>query len=100
MLKVLVGAVLFGWVLVGTPADPDAGKLTPAKLDGGYTIVSGEEDGKAVPESDIKGSVVKFAGNRITGTNKDKKDFFAAAYTLDASKSPAVIRMTSTVPKT
>jgi uncharacterized protein (TIGR03067 family) len=84
-------------VVTSAVADDKAGKGT--KLDGGYTIVSGEENGKALPADHIKGSVVMFAGNRITGTDKDKKEFFAATYTLDATKTPHVIRMKSTSPK-
>jgi uncharacterized protein (TIGR03067 family) len=66
---------------------------------GAYTIVSGEKDGKPIPEERIKGSVVVFSGDKIVGTDKDKKEFFAATYTLDATKTPHVIRMKSTSPK-
>ena len=70
-----------------------------AKLDGGYTLVSGERDGKAIPEERIKGAVVKFTGDRIVGTDKDKKEFFSSTYTIDKSKSPWAIKMKSTTPK-
>ena len=70
-----------------------------AKLDGGYTLVSGERDGKAIPEERIKGSIVKFTGDRIVGTDKDRKEFFVSTYTIDKSKTPWTIKMKSTTPK-
>ena len=73
-------------------------KTNKANLEGTYTIVSGEKDGKAVPKEEIDGSVVVFTGTTIMGTDKDKKEFFSATYTLDTSKKPAVINMTSKLP--
>jgi len=82
------------------PEDKNAtGKPPPAPLAGGYTVVSGEKDGQVIPPERIRGSVVRFTENRITGTDKDKKEFFAATYTLDTSKKPWVIAMKSTSPK-
>jgi uncharacterized protein (TIGR03067 family) len=97
MSKLLFSAALVATALAGAAAVGDD-KAAP-KLDGGYTLVSGEKDGKAIPEERIRGSVVKFAGNTITGTDKDKKEFFAATFTLDTTKTPHVIRMKSTSPK-
>lgn len=70
-----------------------------APLEGGYTIVSGEKAGKAIPEAEIKGAIVKFTGDKILGTDKDKKEFFSATFTLDTSKTPWPIEMTSKNPK-
>lgn len=80
------------------PEKGDEKKATAA-LEGGYTIVSGEKAGKAIPEAEIKGSIVRFTGDKILGTDKDKKEFFSATYTLDTSKAPWVINMTSKEPK-
>ena len=74
-------------------------KKAEAKLEGSYTVVSGEENGKAVPAEKVKGSVVRFTGDTILGVDKDKKEFFAAKYTLDTARTPWTIRMTSTAPK-
>jgi uncharacterized protein (TIGR03067 family) len=79
-------------------ADDKDGKGN-AKLDGGYTLVSGERDGKAIPEDRVKGSIVKFTGDKIVGTDKDKKEFFVSTYTLDTSSTPWKIKMKSTTPK-
>jgi uncharacterized protein (TIGR03067 family) len=74
-------------------------KKDAAALEGGYTIVSGEKDGKAIPEAEIKGAIVRFTGDKILGTDKDRKEFFSADYTLDTSTTPWKIEMTSTQPK-
>jgi uncharacterized protein (TIGR03067 family) len=68
------------------------------KLSGTYTIVSGEEEGKAVPNDRLEGSVVVFTETTIMGTDKAKKEFFSATYTLDTAKTPWVINMTSAAP--
>jgi uncharacterized protein (TIGR03067 family) len=93
-------------LLAAKPPPPTEGKV-PAQeakepapmLEGSYTVVSGEKDGKPVPAEHVKGSLVVFTRDKIVGTDKDKKEFFAANYTLDASKKPWAIRMKSTSPK-
>jgi uncharacterized protein (TIGR03067 family) len=108
-MKSLIAAGLFALsaaVVSAEPPQPD-GKPAPrvdekkatASLEGGYTIVSGEKAGKAIPEAEIKGSIVRFTGDKILGTDKDKKEFFSATFTLDTSKTPWVIEMTSKQPK-
>jgi uncharacterized protein (TIGR03067 family) len=74
-------------------------KTRAGKLDGTYTVVSGEHAGKAIPEAEIQGSVVTFTGDRIVGTDKDRKEFFAATYMVDTTAKPMKIVMTSTAPK-
>jgi uncharacterized protein (TIGR03067 family) len=79
------------------PADkPTDGKTT---LDGTYVIVSGERDGKAIPKEHFDGSAIKITGTTIVGTDKDKKEFYATTYTLDTSKTPWQIGMTTTAVK-
>jgi uncharacterized protein (TIGR03067 family) len=72
---------------------------TATPLKGIYTIVKGEKDGKVIPTDRIKGSVVTFTEKKVYGTDKDRKEVFAATYTLDTSRTPWVIRMTGTMPK-
>jgi len=83
-----------------TPDAPPAadGKKAVASLEGAYTIVSGERDGKAIPEAEIKGAVVRFTDGKIVGTDKDRKEFFAATYAVDAAKKPWKIDMKSIAP--
>jgi uncharacterized protein (TIGR03067 family) len=66
------------------------------KLNGGYTIVSGERDGKGLPEAEVQGIVVRFSDGTVTVTDKDNKETYAATYRLDPSKKPCAITMTST----
>jgi uncharacterized protein (TIGR03067 family) len=67
-------------------------------LDGTYTIESGERDGKAIPAEELKGAIVKFEGDKIVGTDKDKKQFFGCTFTIDRASKPMAIRMVSTKP--
>lgn len=69
------------------------------KLEGGYTIISGESDGKAVPEERVKGHTTRFTKDKIVTIDKDKKEVYVATYTIDDSKKPCVIKMKSTTPK-
>ena len=96
---VAVAAIGLGVAGAGYFHQPAAADDKDMKLDGGYTLVSGERDGKAIPEERIKGSIVKFAGDKIVGTDKDRKEFFASTFTLDTSKTPWVIKMKSSTPK-
>ncbi|MDY3559741.1 TIGR03067 domain-containing protein [Gemmata sp. JC673] len=105
-MRTFVSALLFAAatvvVLTGSPGTADDKKdekKAAGELDGGYTIVSGQKDGKAIPEGEIKGSLVRFTGDKIVGTDKDKKEFFAATYTIDKAKTPWAIKMTSHQPK-
>jgi uncharacterized protein (TIGR03067 family) len=103
-MQALTAAALFGLALAlsvaaASPADkPPADEKTPAAaLEGGYTIVSGERDGKPIPDAEIKGALVRFTGGKVVGTDKDRKEFFAASYTVDTTKKPWKIDM-KTVP--
>jgi uncharacterized protein (TIGR03067 family) len=91
-------ALLFGAGVLTSPLSADEKKAV-AKLEGDYTIVSGEEDGKPVPAEHIKGSIVRFTKDEIISTDREKKAVFAAKYILDTSKKPWVINMKSTKPK-
>ncbi len=76
-----------------------AERFDTKKLEGSYTVVSGQRDGKALPEEEFKGSVVTFTADRVTGTDKDRKMFFASTYTIDDSSRPYTIKMESISPK-
>ena len=57
-------------------------KAPRVNLDGTYKIVSGEKDGKPEPKDRIEGAVVVINGNKITGTDRDKKEFFACSFKI------------------
>src|SRR5215211_814780 len=91
----LLAVLGFGSSAAAAAAD----KADAPKLEGTYTIVSGEKDGKPIPKGEFEGSVIIFKGNKITGHDKDKKEFFGATYAIDAAAKPNKITMTSTAPK-
>jgi len=105
-MHALLATALFGVALALASADrpsPDKPpvvdeKQVAATLEGGYTIVSGERDGKPIPVDEIKGALVRITGGKIVGTDKDRKEFFAATYTVDATKKPWKIDMKSVAP--
>ena len=93
----LVAALAVG---VGTTGAEDKDKAGgPTALVGTYTIVSGERDGKKIPDEEFKGAVIVFTRDKVTGTDKDRKEFYAATYTVDAAAKPMRLTMTSTAPK-
>jgi len=94
----IVGVLLAGAGLSLADDKPDERRASPS-LVGTYTIVSGERAGAKIPDEEIRGALVTFTADRVAGTDKDKKDFFAATYTMDATAKPIRITMTSTTPK-
>ena len=91
VLSVLAALCVAGPV----PADDkDAGKL-----EGTYTIVSGERGGEKIPAERIQGAMLTITADKLTATDKDKKEFFAATYTLDRTAKPYRIMMVATTPK-
>lgn len=83
------------WVACMTTAFADE---TPLKLDGTYTIVAGEKNGTEIPADKLMGSIIKFDGETVLGTDKDKKEFFGCTFQIDKTTSPHTISMTSTAP--
>jgi uncharacterized protein (TIGR03067 family) len=80
--------------------DPKAGeRIAPGPLDGAYTIVSGERDGTAIPEAELKGGTFRFALGTAVGKDKDNKEFFAAAFSLDTDKKPWALTLKSVAPQ-
>jgi uncharacterized protein (TIGR03067 family) len=79
--------------------EKDKGEKKDKGIQGRFTVVGGEKHGEKVPPERVKGSILLFTKNSIVGTDKDKKEFFGSDYTLDTSKTPWRISMTSTAPK-
>ncbi|MBN9120273.1 MAG: TIGR03067 domain-containing protein [Planctomycetes bacterium] len=118
-MRALIATTLFvtGLVLAGTaqepPKQPDKqpdkqpGKKAvdpneppvsdprrlPQIVEGGYTIASGERDGKPIPPAELKDAVVRITGGRVIGTDKDRNELLVAAYTLDTTKTPWAIEL-------
>ena len=72
---------------LATGGDPPRGDL--AKLQGTWTVVSGERDGKTMDKSRIEGRQVVIHGTSFVDENKTKKETLArGTLTLDETKSP------------
>jgi len=65
-------------------------------LTGGYTLVSGERDGRPLPPDRIHNTVVRFTADAVVVTDKDDRETYAATYTLDDASTPPRITMTAT----
>ena len=65
-------------------------------LTGGYTLVSGERDGKPLPDSHVEDTTVRFTADAVKVVHTSRGDAYAASYVLDESASPCVITMTAT----
>jgi uncharacterized protein (TIGR03067 family) len=83
-------------LLMGLCVRADNPKAEPVDLSGTYKILSGENEGKAEPEGRLKSDIVRFTKDKVTVTDRDKKETYVATYKLDASKKPWTISMTST----
>lgn len=66
-------------------------------LVGRYRIVSGEKEGLKEPEERIEDTFVTFTKDKVVVVDKDKKERYSASYTLDSTRNPATIVMTSRV---
>jgi uncharacterized protein (TIGR03067 family) len=87
-------AVLAGFGVVGIPAAADDAKDDLKKLDGTWTMVSGEKDGKPLPEN-----IVKTAKLVIKGDEHDVKIgdvVYKGTHKLDPTKKPKAIDATDT----
>lgn len=97
MSRFLIASLGFG-LFAGALLQADDDKK-PAKLNGTYTIVAGEEDGKPIPGPRLDGAIVVFTDDTVAGTDKDKQVFFSSKYKLDAAKKPWAIHMKTKEPK-
>jgi uncharacterized protein (TIGR03067 family) len=80
--------------IIGLLAVTSAPRAQPAaKLDGVWTAVAAERDGKSA--TDVVGNKLAFSANRFTIT-RDGKTLFAGAYKTDPAKQPAQIDFVNT----
>jgi uncharacterized protein (TIGR03067 family) len=104
MRAIFACAFSASWLVLATTvaapgADKPDDKKAAASIEGAYAIVSGERNGKAIPEAEIKGAIVNITQGRIVGTDKKETHFFAATYTVDAGKKPMRIDMKTIPPE-
>ena len=85
--------VIVGWFYCAEP--PDAVKQEMTKLEGEFTMVSGERDGQPVPDVYIKTGKRESKDGETTITVNGQL-FMKAKYTVDPSKKPKTIDYTVT----
>lgn len=95
-LIALLGSAAVAQDARSKPAGADKA-CTCEDLVGRYRIVSGEREGLKEPEERIQDTVVTFTEDKVVVVDKDRKERYSASYTLDSSKNPATILMTSRV---
>jgi uncharacterized protein (TIGR03067 family) len=107
MLRITgVAGVLLGLVLVAQaqqqperqqqPGQPPAGQQDTAKLQGTWTVVSAEKDGKQETADSVKDKQVRITSNTMTCVDKSGKTEMAAQYRVNTSTKPWQIEMTVT----
>ncbi len=77
-------------LLIAADASTDDAK----KLDGSWTLASGENDGKKVSADTLKGSMLTIAGDNHTVKMGDAT--YKGTHKLDATKKPKTIDITDT----
>src|SRR5262249_60089334 len=87
-MSLAVAFVIAGWFYCAEP--PDAVKQEMAKLEGEWSMVSGERNGEAIPEDVAK------TGKRVSKDGETTVSFgenvlMKAKFTIDPSKKPKTI---------
>jgi len=83
--------------MTGSAIAQETKTTAPAnKLVGNYELVSGEDNGKAIPDDHIKGSTVRITDDDIVMVDKDNKEVYVTKYKLDTNRKPTRITMTET----
>jgi uncharacterized protein (TIGR03067 family) len=92
-LRLFAAVALFGLFAVTVSARDDKTAAGTTKLDGQYTVESGERDGKAMSDLDVKGCKVVIAGDKITGTDGGGKEFLRGTFKVDETKKPMAVTL-------
>lgn len=98
MKPILQALAILGLSLGVAVGEDKAPKAENANWDGTYTIVKGERDGKEIPAERLNGCIIKIEGDKILGTDKDKKEFFGSTFKVDATSTPNKIMMVGISP--
>jgi uncharacterized protein (TIGR03067 family) len=85
--SIFIGAVCF---LIAADGPPDQVKKDTARLEGEWSMVSGEINGKAMPDALLKGSR-RVAKDGVTTVTIGGMPFMKAKFTIDPSKKPKTI---------
>lgn len=89
-MRTMLAALIVGWSLAAGAAPDDAAKKDLALLQGEWSMVSFEIDGRKSAPEDVKKGKRICQGNETTLTS-DGQLFFKARFTLDPTKKPKAI---------
>lgn len=89
----LAVAILLFMTAACTGRSPDQPK---ADLTGEYRIVSGERNGAPIDQKELDDAAIYISDKTIIAYDKERKEMFAATYTLETKQSPWQITMIST----
>lgn len=67
-----------------------------ADLSGNYRIVSGERNGAPIEQKELTEAIIRISNQTITAYDKERKETFAATYTVETNRIPWQITMIST----
>jgi uncharacterized protein (TIGR03067 family) len=67
-----------------------------ANLTGEYRIISGERNGALIDQKELSDATITIRDKTITAYDKERKETFAATYTLETKQTPWEITMIST----
>ncbi len=91
---ILAAVVLIAGVAYGRP-DDDAAKKEMAKMEGDWTLASGERDGMPIPEEFAKTMRRTIKGEEFTVT-REGETIVKGKFTIDPTKKPKTIDVTFT----
>jgi uncharacterized protein (TIGR03067 family) len=89
LILVLVLAILPA--CTGRSSDPPK-----ADLSGEYRIIIGERNGTPIDQKELSDATITIDGKTITVYDNERKETFAATYTLETTQTPWQITMIST----
>ena len=89
----LILAILLLIAPACTGRSPDQSK---ADLTGEYRIVSGERNGAPIDQAELTDTAIYITDKTIIAYDKERKEMFAATYTLETKQAPWQITMIST----
>jgi uncharacterized protein (TIGR03067 family) len=94
VLAVLTVGLLFGVGATGN-AGEKAGKKDEERLQGTWSVVSGEKSGEKAPEDEIKDVTITFdAGGKVMVKGLKGNQEFEGSYKLNPSKKPREVDLT------
>jgi uncharacterized protein (TIGR03067 family) len=92
-----VSYVVLAMLVLTAPACTGRSSDQPkADLTGEYRIVSGERNGAPIDQTELTDTAIYITDKTIIAYDKERKEMFAATYTLETKQDPWQITMVST----